>query len=427
MTYASLFADLTAPASSVPFVDPEIQQLTEQQRAALYLPFSQSAAIQAGAGSGKTKLLVERAVHLLRSGVAPHNIALISFTKKSAVQLAQRIKARLGPSQRRVPTCSTLHALALRICSRDTGVMLSTQDCDPEIIEQVRAALGGMADDLSDKDIATQVGRHREQRNFSSSFGLAAMVWMQALQDAGKEDFTSLIERAQPQESDKFQHILVDEAQDLSEIQRGFISRLMLPGASVWYVGDDDQSIYIFRGARTTGMRDLEVQNKLQLTLNWRCDRQIVFAANSLMRKSQDREAIEWQSASRSTGEVIARTYATAQQEKAAALEFARAAPDRVILGRTQRQLEALREAGAPCATVHEAKGLEWDGVWVLGCVQGLFPHILSDAEEERRLFYVAMTRARKTLVLGGFQRPSEASKKRCLPSFFLKDAGFSV
>lgn len=424
MSYSKLFSELSNPQEALA---PELAALTPEQRAAVLLPFSDSAVIRAGAGSGKTRLLVERAVQLLKTGVNPSRIALISYTRKSAEQLSERIATRLG-NKKRVPVCSTLHALALKLCAKSGPVYLFKDEGLDEVVLEVRSTLGPSAVEMSDKDIATLVGRHRELRQFTSTFGLAALHWMEVLMSKGVEDFTSLIERAHPAEDERFDYILVDEAQDLSPVQLEFVQRLRAKNGAVWFVGDDDQSIFLFRGAGESTMQRLvsTVDHQKLLTLNWRCDVAIVNAANALMAKAEGREHITWASASKEQGEVSHRRYLCRDDEEAAAMEFVRAAPGRMILARTQRQLESLRTYDVACCTVHESKGLEWDGVWVLGCVDGLFPHVLSSDSEERRLFYVAMTRARHELVLGSHERKSADAKKLLSPSPYLRDVGLS-
>lgn len=424
MGYAELFSDMDAP----PKVEiPALAGLTAEQRSAIDLPFDASAVIRAGAGSGKTRLLVARAVQLITAGVSPKRVALISFTRKSAVQLSERIATWLGGTQR-VPTCATLHSLALRLCTKQGPVYLYSDEGLGDVIAEVRGVLGPAGKDLSDKDIATTVGRYRELRNFSSTFGLAALHWMEILQEKGFEDFTSLIERALPGPDEQFDYLLVDEAQDLSPVQIQFIQRLLSPRGAIWYVGDDDQSIFLFRGAGDATMQRLSasMQHRRLLSLNWRCDTDIVQSANELMAHADGRERVNWRSASHSAGDVSHRVYQTQSDEVLAAAAFSREAPDRMVLARTQRQLEELRERGVPCCTVHESKGLEWNGVWVMGCVQGSFPHALSSIGEERRLFYVAMTRARTDLVLGSYKQATSRGKE-LVPSQFIREAGLAL
>lgn len=422
MSYAALFEQVVRPQTSQP-----ADEWTVEQQAALSLPTQASAVITAGAGSGKTKLLVQRACDLVRRGVNPERIALISFTRKSAEQLRDRISLKLG-RKNRLPVCSTLHSLALRYCLRDGPVNLVKDDSLGPVLQEVRGLLGDSAEQLSDRDIELLVSRHRELRHFSSSFGIAARHWMERLVEAGMEDFTSLIERGSPRDDERFTHLLIDEAQDLSPVQQQFISRLAAPGAAIWYVGDDDQSIFLFRGAGNATMHALSAQSEhpLALTLNWRCARSIVDAANSVMAPAPGRPQLQWRSARDAEGSVRCVGYATADDEVLAALHFAVQGPGCMVLARTQRQLEPFKAHGLKCATVHEAKGLEWDSVWILGCNEGQFPHALCDAEEERRLFYVAMTRARNDLTMSFSLAASLSSKKKRGISRFLTSTGYA-
>lgn len=424
MSYTSLFDDLNAAPSRAarPVGGPAaalMAEFSDQQAQALALPVHASAVIRAGAGSGKTRLLVARAVALMSQGVAPQDIALISFTRKSAAELRERIAARTG-SPARTPVCSTLHALALRACKADSPhLRLITEAELAPVLQDLRGLLGPSAGTLTDREIAALVGRQREARDTSGSFGLAAAALDDLLAQQGAHDFARLLDDAKHQRPFAFSHVLVDEAQDLSALQLEFIAKISRPGAATWFVGDDDQSIFIFCGAKADRMRELAERpsySRITLTRNYRCARSIVAAANRLMEAAPDREAVLWEATTQEEGSVALIKHADKDSEFEAAAHAARTQGHQILV-RTRAMAQRYLDSGIEACTIHEAKGLEWDKVWVAGLVQGCLPHALADADEERRLMYVAVTRAKRELVL------SYACAGRQQPSQFLTEA----
>lgn len=424
MSYTALFDDLNAAPSRISrpaggSAAAQAAEFSPQQAQALALPACASAVIRAGAGSGKTRLLVARAVALVSQGVAPQDIALISFTRKSAAELRERIAAQTG-SATRTPVCSTLHALALRACKAENPhLRLVTESELAPVVQDLRALLGPSAGTLTDREIAALVGRQREARDTSGSFGLAAAALDELLTQQGAHDFAKLLDDARPQHPFAFSHVLVDEAQDLSALQLEFIEKISQPAAATWFVGDDDQSIFIFCGAKADRMQELAHRpgySRISLTRNYRCARSIVAAANQLMKMAPGREAVSWEAVTSEEGSVSVIKHADKDSEFEAAARAARTQGHQILV-RTRAMAQRYLDAGVSACTIHEAKGLEWDKVWVAGLVQGCLPHALADADEERRLMYVALTRAKRELVL------SHARAGRQQSSQFLTEA----
>lgn len=400
--YASLLADVeTSSTPSVP-----ASKFSPEQQQVLALPRGASLVLRAGAGSGKTRVLVERAARLVESGIDPAHIAVVSFTRKSAQELTNRLLVRLK-SKRKVPVSTTLHALALRFAAQDGDVDLRP-DLVQEVLPQLRRELGNPSE-MTDKDLLTTLGRYRESMRTDGTFGLAAVRLCELLIESGADDFTSILEFASPRPEQRFTHLLVDEAQDLSPLQRRFISRLLAPGGCVWYVGDDDQAIFAFRGAEGTLLQQLasKAENSLALSVNWRCPVSVVQAANRLMSHAPGRETIVWKAGLPKEGCVEWLGCASVEEEVAQAVAARQRGQLDMVLGRTNKGLEPFAGAGLPVHTVHEAKGLEWPHVWVQGAASGRFPLLQADAEEERRLFYVALTRAQDTLTVSWAGKPS--------------------
>ncbi len=402
MDYASLADDLAAtaaPRSATPA--PDGLGLSEEQMAALLCPFDRSAVVTAGAGAGKTRLLVERAMALVRNGADPRSIAVVTFTRKAADEITLRMTTRFGSSAK-VPVCATVHSLALS--------SLLVQGVRPEIADSSRllalaetllAELPEDWQDYSPAELLLEINRCREEQAYLSDTGLVANRFEELLDAEGVVDFTRLLEVAARVLEPRFKHILVDESQDLSALQRSVLQRLAAPRCRFWYIGDADQSIYAFRGAQADVMQGLleQVDAHFVLSTNYRSTRAVVAHANNVIRFNPGRIPVDWQAHRTEAGDVQVTHFEHGDDELACVREWLRT-PGRMALARTQALVAALKTEGLPAMSVHESKGLEWTDVWVMGCEAATFPHPLGVREEERRLFYVAMTRARDTLTM---------------------------
>lgn len=252
------------------------------------------------------------------------------------------------------------------------------------------------------------------------------------LRELELKDFTTLLSEAIEELHGLFDFILVDEAQDLSQLQQIFIKAIGTPRAKYWYIGDGDQSIYNFRGAHSGVMRELADNSEARyiLSVNYRSAKSVVEHANRLIGLNQGRIDIQWTPHRTDEGSVAIKEFTTDEDELDAVKQWLAGAPagTRMVLARTQALLTELKDAGLPACSVHESKGLEWNDVWVIGCEAGLFPHPLCTKAEERRLFYVAMTRARDNLIMSFANRRVRLRKGKPVlyrrsPSQFLDEA----
>lgn len=422
MTYASLFADLSEAAQSPR--SPIGRGLSDEQAAALAGSFDRSATVCAGAGAGKTRLLVERAAALVAAGADPAKVAVVTFTRKAASEISARLLTRFG-DQKKVPVCSTVHALAMTHLLK-SGLRISVASDGQlfDVLDTLRPELPEEYQDLSNGELLLALNRCREEEDYLSIPGLIALRFEELMALAGLTDFTTLLAVALKHPHGGFDHILVDEAQDLSRLQQSFLMSLGAGRARYWFIGDADQAIYAFRGAHQDVMRELQAhcEDRFVLSVNYRSARAIVQHANNVIRFNEGRIAIDWKAHRSDEGSVSVESFVHGNDELEALQSWLKAKPGRAVLGRTQAVVAPLREQGLPAYTVHESKGLEWAEVWVMGCEAALFPHPLSLRDEERRLFYVAMTRAKDSLVMS--YCASRASKKPAAapryPSCFL-------
>ena len=290
-----------------------LQNLNEQQLAAVTLP-NQSALILAGAGSGKTRVLTTRIAWLIQTGqLSPQGVLAVTFTNKAAKEMLTRLSAML-PINTRGMWIGTFHGLCnrmLRAHHRDAGLPSTFQILDSA------DQLGAIKRLLKANNIDDERYPPRNLQlfiNSSKEAGLRAkdvevnddynrkFVELYSMYDAqcnreGVCDFSELLLRCyelldrneilRNHYQDRFRHILVDEFQDTNKLQYAWLKLLAGGKNAIFAVGDDDQSIYAFRGANVGNMADFErefrVQNLIKLEQNYRSVGHILNAANALI------------------------------------------------------------------------------------------------------------------------------------------------
>lgn len=290
-----------------------IQGLNPEQQAAVQLPAAH-ALVLAGAGSGKTRVLTTRIAWLIQTGqVSPGGVMAVTFTNKSARELLTRLSAQL-PINTRGMWVGTFHGLCnrmLRAHHHDAGLpqtfqILDTQD-QLSAIKRLLKASNIDDEKFPPRDVqrfingAKEEGLRPEAVEAHDAFR-RRMVDIYSLYQAqcereGVVDFAELLLRAyellqrngpvREHYQRRFRHILIDEFQDTNALQYRWIQLLAAGGAAVFAVGDDDQSIYAFRGANVGNMADFERDyargNVIRLEQNYRSYGHILDAANALI------------------------------------------------------------------------------------------------------------------------------------------------
>jgi len=302
---------------------PLLANLNPEQLAAVTLPGA-SALILAGAGSGKTRVLTTRIAWLLATGQAsPHTILAVTFTNKAAREMMLRLSA-LTPVNTRGMWVGTFHGLCnrmLRAHHRDANLpqlfqIMDTQD-QLALIKRLYKAHGLDDDRYPARQLqyfiadAKEKGLRPNAVEATDDF-TRAQVEHYALYDAmcqreGVVDFAELLLRSYELLTQKeglrehyrrrFSHLLVDEFQDTNLLQYKWLRALTGPDTAVFAVGDDDQSIYAFRGANVANMqhfeRDFATAERpvrlIKLEQNYRSHGTILDAANALIRHNQSR------------------------------------------------------------------------------------------------------------------------------------------
>ncbi|WP_124948825.1 UvrD-helicase domain-containing protein [Sulfuriferula thiophila] len=293
--------------------------LNPEQLAAVTLPH-QSALILAGAGSGKTRVLTTRIAWLLQTGqVSPLGILAVTFTNKAAKEMQLRLGTML-PINTRGMWIGTFHGLANRL--------LRTHHHEarlPQLFQILDSAdqLSAIKRLLKSMNVDTEKFEPKKVQNFINSnkdAGLRAqqidvfdpytrrLVEFYAAYDEqcnreGVVDFAELLLRSEELLSrnealrrhyqERFRYILVDEFQDTNRLQYRWLKHFAGADSALMAVGDDDQSIYAFRGAHTGNMnefqRDYAHDNIIKLEQNYRSHGNILDAANALISQNPER------------------------------------------------------------------------------------------------------------------------------------------
>ena len=512
--------DLPAPVTE------RLARLAPDQRAAATAPPGPSLCI-APAGSGKTTTLVARAAWLIASGTPPETIRAITFNKRAAVEMTERLDSAVEPLgvEPGAVRVRTFHALGREIL-RDAAI-----DVEPLVDRAaLLAEVAPWADEAARLRLDTVISRLKVELGVSPAdvavdpdagpLALAFVAYERAVAACGGLDFDDLVLRAiDALERDatllerwrgRCRELLVDEVQDVDRAQLRLALLLAAPANRIFLVGDDDQSIYGWRLADVRRILELETVlpglRRVDLVVNYRCPGTVVERAVRLVEHNAERFAKSIRAGPAADGRLV--LGADASDEVVRVERAIRSWPDdgstRAILARTNRELlpsvvvalrlglpfrapridllvdspivdrllddatsiavpgepllltlgrvrgAVLRDAGsaeiatamlgwavgirdlgafveavaetrtrlaelrtddAPLtlATAHATKGLEFDHVVVIGMEVGRFPSARAVAqaedpirayEEERRLAYVAWTRARRSLTL---------------------------
>ncbi len=299
--------------------DPLLAGLNNKQLEAVTLP-QQSALILAGAGSGKTRVLTARIAWLIQTGqVSPSGLLAVTFTNKAAKEMLTRITASL-PINTRGMWVGTFHGLCnrlLRAHHREAGLPASFQILDTadqlSAIKRLMKLMNVDDEKFPPKQVQGYINSCKEEGLRAHSVD-AYDAHSQRLREIFEEydkqcqregvaDFAELLLRCyellerdaniRQHYQNRFRYILVDEFQDTNRLQYLWLKLLAGKDNCMFAVGDDDQSIYGFRGARVGNMRDFEtdfhIQNIVKLEENYRSHSNILNAANAIISHNKNR------------------------------------------------------------------------------------------------------------------------------------------
>lgn len=360
--------------------------LNNQQYKLITHPLTQHASLLACAGSGKTTTIVSKIAYMItKEGIDPETIMLTTFTRNAAKEMKERLTTLLGYEAPLL--CGTFHSLSYRLL----------QKYEPEIL--------------------TNALYHIDEIQH---------LFNQYLQNKDKKanEITS-----------KIKYLFVDEYQDINDVQFSIIQAFTNKNTILTAVGDDGQNIYTFRGSNIRYILNFPTlfpnSKQYHLTKNYRSTKEIIKVANQAIRRNKNTIPKQMLSNYKtpSNKPIIyhfshmykevnwictqIETLINSKQAKADEIavltrngsplfyveeELAKQEINSLlIMGKVRQEM---RPDHVTLSTVHSSKGLEWKYVYLMGASDLFFPADKLQLEEERRLFYVAVTRCKQYLTI---------------------------
>lgn len=419
--------------------------------------------VNAGPGTGKTHTIVAFVVNLVvNKCVPPHKIRILTFTKQASSMMKKRLRKELGKEVSPKLKVSTFHSMAYAYMAKRGFLDGRRQALPDDFSRLAKAITRNKKCELTPSELCAEVIKVGRMASYNAKKN-ENYKWFTAfynkidVADLWEFDFllNKMIEILQNSTSElgkqrnSYAYIIVDEFQDCNENQVELLKLLIGRDNNFLFVGDPDQMIYGWRGAKMSysvnikkHFRDVIVKN---LTVNYRSGKKIIAAANSLIKHNRDRLPKIIKSSAQGKGFVDYQNCGTEKVQLAmigkllektkgnsAVLCYTNQLVKEVLDFLKDKDL-SVRMVGENLETkigkkdicvmtCHASKGLEFDNVF--------FPYLVEyfcgNGEANRRLFYVAVTRAKRNLYLFSIDRfQTSKAYVRCKPSKFLKEIGF--
>ena len=272
--------------------------------------------VLAGAGTGKTRVLVHRIAHLVDTGADPRAILAVTFTNKAAGEMRHRLRGLLG-ARADAMWIGTFHATCARLLRKYGEIVGLTKSFtifdDDDQVKLVEKLLKetGLDEQISARTVLSRFDRAKNRGidprtvktgAFDDVIERVYPMYQAQLAKENAVDFNDLLLKAlalfDHEETrrvllTRFSHVLVDEFQDTNRVQYELVRRLAEATRNLTVVGDDDQSIYAWRGAEPRNLldfdRDFADATVVKLEQNYRSTQMILDAANGIIRKNSDR------------------------------------------------------------------------------------------------------------------------------------------
>ena len=338
--------------------------------------------VLAGAGSGKTRVLTHRIAYLIQEkGVFPSHILAITFTNKAAAEMRERVE-KLLPGEGNSVWVSTFHSMCLRILRREIEHLgynrdFSIYDTDDQrtLMRQILKELKIDSKTLRERAVLSQISQTKNRGGnaedyLSESDGdyLSKLIYQcfkryeEKLKDNNALDFDDLLLKTLAlfeqfpevllQYQERFRYILVDEYQDTNDVQFRLIYALAKKYGNICVVGDDDQSIYRFRGANLENILSFEAEfpgcHTIKLEQNYRSTSPILHLANTVIQENTRRKAKKLWTEKTEGKEILFQEYETAEEEAREVIRHIRGEnrfyKDFAILYRTNAQSRLFEE-----------------------------------------------------------------------------------
>ncbi|MBZ0266576.1 UvrD-helicase domain-containing protein, partial [bacterium] len=313
-----------APEGRAPAAADEILELLNEPQRQAVTHDGGPLLVLAGAGSGKTRVLTRRVAWLVAQGHHPGSILAVTFTNKAAAEMKERIVSLVGPTARNawIGTFHSIGARMLRIEAERLGLArdfsIFNRDDQISALKRVLAARGISPKEHAPEGFLSIISKAKSNLQSPDEFEstargpwerLVAQVYRaygQSLHSQNALDFDDLLgkpvqllrdEEVRQKWARRFAHVLVDEYQDTNRCQYELLRAFTRDHRRLFVVGDDDQSIYRWRGADLNNILDFEADHEeagvIRLEQNYRSTGRILAAANSVIRNNVGRKGKE--------------------------------------------------------------------------------------------------------------------------------------
>lgn len=297
--------------------------------------------VLAGAGSGKTRVIIERIAYLIKNdNIDPCKILGLTFTNKAAIEMRQRLAALISPKIAKKVTLCTFHSFCMKILREHIHHLGFTKNFSLYDEKDRNRVITQVVKDFLQEDkalpsIASLVetisqAKNKGHEEFEDTFIKAIYQDLQtAMRAYNALDFDSLIPTAlkllktnmQVQKSlqESYQYLMIDEYQDTNPVQFELAKILSQKHRNLFVVGDDDQSIYGWRGAEIKNILEFKADTTIKLEQNYRCHPHILKAANAVIKNNKNRHSKTlW--CSKEDTEKISIFHAPSEEEEATAI-----------------------------------------------------------------------------------------------------------
>lgn len=443
--------------------------LSLEQQKAFYALEGQYLVI-AGAGSGKTRTIVYRSAFLLEKGIEPESILMITFTRKACYEMKERLEKIVGKKNIGIKIM-TFHSFCAHLLYKyksvfkiaDLKIIADSQkeNIIKKILEleeitkfkiEKRPSLDKVVKCISKLNILKKTENSRDDKKTLQYIKLINARFNEYKKENDFFEFDDIIEKVvkKLQENKRFlnylrnkiKYLVVDEYQDSNFLQRSLLKLLVGNTGNLMVVGDDYQSIYGFRGADFTNILKFGVDfpdaKLIKMKTNYRSADQIIKFTNKIAEKFR----LKYEKTACGTDKKNGKIYRNQFKNEDKQWEYICKKIEKLyesgvgyneigILFRNRyvtKKLESYlkrfeipfhkkeedKQDGVALLSIHSAKGLEWEAVFVPTLLEGVFPsyETLEELEEEKRLFYVACSRAKRFLFL-------------LYPQFFYEKTGY--
>lgn len=275
----------------------------------------------AGAGSGKTRVLTHKIAYLIEQGVNPYNILAITFTNKAAKEMKERVEEEVGYSNIWI---STFHSTCVRILRREidrigyeSSFSIYDSDDSLRLMKDCMRELDISEKQFPPKSVQATIGKQKDELIEPLEYEILSKgeyrdeivakvykMYQERLEQSNALDFDDLINKTVKlfrnhkdvleKYQNRFLHIMVDEYQDTNTAQYEFVKLLASKNKNICVVGDDDQSIYGWRGANINNILNFEKDYKnakmIKLEQNYRSTKNILNAANAVIGNNYGRK-----------------------------------------------------------------------------------------------------------------------------------------